>query len=254
MLAMVGEEPQTGTLRWTLDSLYLWDGLPLVPHRRSASSRCRSCAICAIARTAVVTEGAKIDAKTGMLLGVKDCFTHWFLILRCSWIGSFMGAIPGIGGLGHRLDLLCPRAAHREGRAADLRQGRHPRRHRRRKRHQCTRGRRAGADGRVRRADQRRHGDPARRVPDPRAGARPRHARQEPGRDLFDGVEHRHRQHSRLRPVLPVQRPVRQARDAALHADHAGRAEPRLYRGVRGRAAVGRPLLRCCSSASSAGR
>ena len=32
-----------------------------------------------------------------MLLGIKDCFDNWFLILRCSWIGSAMGAIPGIG-------------------------------------------------------------------------------------------------------------------------------------------------------------
>jgi hypothetical protein len=38
-----------------------------------------------------------VDTKTGMLLGVKDCMRHWFLILRCSWIGSAMGAIPGIG-------------------------------------------------------------------------------------------------------------------------------------------------------------
>src|SRR5580692_6259878 len=58
MLAMIGTDPQSGTLRWTLDTLYLWDG---------------------------------------MLLGVKDCMKHWFLILRCAWIGSAMGAIPGIG-------------------------------------------------------------------------------------------------------------------------------------------------------------
>ena len=32
-----------------------------------------------------------------MLLGIKDCIDNWFLILRCSWIGSAMGAIPGIG-------------------------------------------------------------------------------------------------------------------------------------------------------------
>ncbi len=31
MLAMIGSDPQTGTLRWTMDSLYLWEGLPLVP-------------------------------------------------------------------------------------------------------------------------------------------------------------------------------------------------------------------------------
>jgi hypothetical protein len=51
----------------------------------------------AIGRTAVVQEGQTLDTKTGMMLGVKDCMTHWFLILRCSWIGSAMGAIPGIG-------------------------------------------------------------------------------------------------------------------------------------------------------------
>src|SRR4029453_14509206 len=28
---MIGTDPQTGTLRWTMDSLYLWDGLPIVP-------------------------------------------------------------------------------------------------------------------------------------------------------------------------------------------------------------------------------
>ncbi len=38
-----------------------------------------------------------LDTKSGMMAGVKDCWEHWFLILRCSWIGSAMGAIPGIG-------------------------------------------------------------------------------------------------------------------------------------------------------------
>jgi hypothetical protein len=46
---------------------------------------------------AVVGQGQLVDTKTGMLLGVKDCMKHWFLILRCAWIGSAMGAIPGIG-------------------------------------------------------------------------------------------------------------------------------------------------------------
>src|SRR6516164_6968933 len=94
-LSMVGEEAQTGTQRWTFDSLFLADGLPLVPIVLGIFALPELCDL-AIARTAVVTDGGTIDAKTGMLLGVKDCFTHWFLILRCSWIGSFMGAIPGI--------------------------------------------------------------------------------------------------------------------------------------------------------------
>ena len=51
----------------------------------------------AIGRMAVVQAGQTLDTKTGMLLGIKDCMENWFLILRCSWIGSAMGAIPGIG-------------------------------------------------------------------------------------------------------------------------------------------------------------
>ena len=33
-----------------------------------------------------------------MIQGAKDCFKHWWLIMRCSWIGAGLGAIPGIGG------------------------------------------------------------------------------------------------------------------------------------------------------------
>ena len=31
MIAMIGADPKTGEMRWTLDSLYLYDGLPLLP-------------------------------------------------------------------------------------------------------------------------------------------------------------------------------------------------------------------------------
>jgi TctA family transporter len=97
MLAMIGTDPQSGTLRWTLDTLYLWDGMPLVPFTLGIFALPELCDL-AISRMAVVGEGqTAVDTKTGMLLGVKDCLRHWFLILRCSWIGSAMGAIPGIG-------------------------------------------------------------------------------------------------------------------------------------------------------------
>jgi len=96
MLAMIGSDPQTGTLRWTLDTLYLWDGLPLVPLTLGIFALPELCDL-AVARTSVVTGGKLIDTKTGMLLGVKDCLKNWFLILRCSWLGAGLGAVPGIG-------------------------------------------------------------------------------------------------------------------------------------------------------------
>jgi TctA family transporter len=96
MLAMIGTDPQSGTLRWTLDTLYLWDGLPLVPLTLGIFALPELCDL-AIGRKTIVQEGQSIDTKTGMLLGIQDCMRHWFLILRCSWLGSAMGAIPGIG-------------------------------------------------------------------------------------------------------------------------------------------------------------
>jgi TctA family transporter len=96
LLAMIGSDPQTGTLRWTLGSLYLWDGLPLVPLTLGIFALPELCDLL-ISRTAVVNKEQLVSNRMGLLLGARDCFRHWFLVLRCSWIGSAMGAIPGIG-------------------------------------------------------------------------------------------------------------------------------------------------------------
>jgi TctA family transporter len=97
MIAMIGADPQTGTLRWTLGQLYLSDGLPLVPATLGLYALPELCDL-AVSRSSVASDGLKVDTKTGLLLGAKDCFRHWFLVLRCSWIGAALGTIPGIGG------------------------------------------------------------------------------------------------------------------------------------------------------------
>src|SRR6202030_3475933 len=96
MLAMIGTDPQTGTLRWTLDSIYLWEGLPLVPMTLGVFALPELCDLL-VGRTAVVQSKQLVSTRDGLLLGARDCITHWFLVLRCAWIGSVMGAIPGIG-------------------------------------------------------------------------------------------------------------------------------------------------------------
>jgi TctA family transporter len=96
MVAMIGTDPQTGTLRWTLGSLYLWDGLPLVPAVLGLFALPELCDL-AIARTSIAATN-KYDIKSGMAQGARDCVRHWWLILRCSWLGSAFGAVPGIGG------------------------------------------------------------------------------------------------------------------------------------------------------------
>jgi TctA family transporter len=95
MIAMIGSDPQTGTLRWTMDSLYLWDGLPLTPILLGLFALPELCDLL-IARTTISKEIDKDNIYKGQWQGVKDCFEHWWLIVRCSWIGGGIGSIPGI--------------------------------------------------------------------------------------------------------------------------------------------------------------
>jgi TctA family transporter len=95
MCAMIGSDPQTGTLRWTFDSLYLWDGLPLTPLVLGLYALPELCDLLLL-RTSVAAGGTNVSVYKGQWQGVKDCFRHWWLILRCSWIGGGIGSIPGI--------------------------------------------------------------------------------------------------------------------------------------------------------------
>jgi TctA family transporter len=96
MLAMIGSDPQTGTLRWTMGQLYLWEGLPLVPLTLGIYALPELCDLL-VGRTSIVAQNKHVDTRTGLIQGIRDCFDNWFLVLRCSALGSFMGMIPGIG-------------------------------------------------------------------------------------------------------------------------------------------------------------
>ena len=85
MLAMIGSDPQTGTLRWTLDSLYLWEGLPLVPLTLGIFALPELCDLL-VARTPVVQRGKMIDTKTGHAAGRQAIVSP---------IGGWCCAVPG---------------------------------------------------------------------------------------------------------------------------------------------------------------
>src|ERR1700680_2870903 len=93
MIAMIGTDPQTGTLRWTFDSLYLWDGLPLTPLLLGVFALPELCDLL-IARVAISTDTGTKNIYKGQWQGVKDCFENWWLIMRCSWIGGGIGSLP----------------------------------------------------------------------------------------------------------------------------------------------------------------
>src|SRR6186713_838207 len=95
MIAMIGTDPQSGTLRWTFNSLYLWDGLPLTPLLLGVFALPELCDLL-ISRTAIAADTSVANIYKGQIQGMVDCFRHWWLILRCSWIGGGIGSIPGI--------------------------------------------------------------------------------------------------------------------------------------------------------------
>jgi putative tricarboxylic transport membrane protein len=97
MLAMIGGDAQTGTLRWTFGTLYLWDKLPLVPFTLGIFA-IPELVDMAIARTSIAQnqDRAEIDL-AGQWRGLRDALTHWWLVLRCSALGAFLGAVPGLG-------------------------------------------------------------------------------------------------------------------------------------------------------------
>jgi TctA family transporter len=95
LLAMVGSDPQTAVPRWTLGSLYLFDGLELVPITLGLF------ALPELADMAIARRSVAGDAHTGNLSGqwqgIKDTFRHKWLVIRVGLIGAGLGAVPGIG-------------------------------------------------------------------------------------------------------------------------------------------------------------
>ena len=98
MVATAGDDPQTGTLRWTFDSLYLWDGLPVVPLALGLFAL-PELADLAIQQKSIASDSDDrgIGSAMSQLEGVKDVFDNLWLVLRCATIGAGLGAVPGIG-------------------------------------------------------------------------------------------------------------------------------------------------------------
>ena len=95
MFATIGLDPISGIQRYTFGQLFLWDGIGLVPI---------TIGFYAIPETIelAVSRHQHRDARSssqlgGVMEGVKDTFRHWWLVIRCSALGTFMAIIPGMG-------------------------------------------------------------------------------------------------------------------------------------------------------------
>src|SRR5438105_6931391 len=96
MISMIGSRSESGTLRWTFDTLYLYDGIPLVPATLGLFAMPELCEL-AVARKRIAGDRAGEINLSSQWEGVRDVARHWWLVLRCSILGTGLGAIPGIG-------------------------------------------------------------------------------------------------------------------------------------------------------------
>jgi TctA family transporter len=93
-ITTIGSEQRTGVERFVLEEGdYLSEGIHIivvalglfaVPELISLSVR----------RTSVSQAG---ELGGGLMQGVRDAFRHWWLIIRCSTIGVWIGVLPGLG-------------------------------------------------------------------------------------------------------------------------------------------------------------
>src|SRR5690348_14181783 len=96
MVSMIGSRSESGTLRWTFDTLYLYDGIPLVPATLGLFAMPELCEL-AVARKRIAGDRAGEINLSSQWEGVRDVARHWWLVLRCGILGTGLGAIPGIG-------------------------------------------------------------------------------------------------------------------------------------------------------------
>jgi TctA family transporter len=96
LVAMVGLDPQSSIQRFTFGSLYLWDGINVVPVVVGLFGGAEVLQL-------MMTRGGIAQRRddrpiAGVLQGVRDTLDHWWLTLRASAIGVGIGLIPGMGG------------------------------------------------------------------------------------------------------------------------------------------------------------
>jgi TctA family transporter len=94
LLGMVGTATATGEERLTFDTLYLISGTPLVVTALGIFALPEIVEL--VRRHTRITK--EINIGKGWTQGIKDTFENWPLVLRCSMIGTLLGALPGLGG------------------------------------------------------------------------------------------------------------------------------------------------------------
>ena len=96
MLSMIGYAEMGALARYHFGVNYLLDGIPLIPLVLGlfAVPELLDLAV----RDTAISKVPKDQAQSTILDGIRDAFRNWWLVLRCSAIGIYVGMLPGLGG------------------------------------------------------------------------------------------------------------------------------------------------------------
>ena len=97
LLATIGQERQSGILRFDFGLMYLWEGLDLIPVLVGIFAIPEIIDL-AVRGTSIAGNAPAAKLGAGVWQGIRDTFTHWWLVVRCSVVGVFVGILPGAGG------------------------------------------------------------------------------------------------------------------------------------------------------------
>jgi TctA family transporter len=94
LLATVGQQAQSGVMRYVFDEPYLLDGLSI---SIMALALFGVPSALDLALTKLGVEQQPVPLKGSLFDGVKDSLREWWLVVRCSFVGVWVGIVPGLG-------------------------------------------------------------------------------------------------------------------------------------------------------------
>lgn len=96
LLGLIGLDPSTGIARFSFGSLFLWDGINIIPASLGLF------ALAEVIELAVqggsISQEAAEAGRGGVIQGIRDTLRNWWLVVRCAALGNWIGMVPGIGG------------------------------------------------------------------------------------------------------------------------------------------------------------
>jgi TctA family transporter len=94
LLATVGQQAQSGVMRYVFDEPYLLDGISI---SIIALAMFGVPSALDLALTKLGVEQLPVPLKGSLLDGVRDTIKNWWLVVRCSFVGVWVGIVPGLG-------------------------------------------------------------------------------------------------------------------------------------------------------------